>query len=181
MLLSYQKQRGQRRLLTFSLESTVFRRTWWLTRYPTTLSSALQRQDVAIPAAIIHNDLVDVEFDVGLLEGIAFKIVWTSGGLVNVNRIGRSVQLSASEHSSDCLEDRYCVKTVHSTAAPADPVTGLTSTSRCLHMVGLEILFDRHSTDGEFGRIDAVAFGAATIALVSSFAATPLDRLLHLV
>lgn len=171
--MGYQKQRGQRRLMAFSLKSPF--RTWWLTRYPTTLSSALQRQDVAIPAAIIHNDLVDVGFDVWLLEVIAFGIVWTSGGLVNVNRIGRNVQLSASEHSSDRLEDRYCVKTVHSTAAPADPMTGFTSTSRCLHMVKLEMLFDRHSADGEFGRYDVVAFGAATVALVSSHCSHPLE------
>lgn len=41
-----------------------------------------------------------------------------------LNKVGRMIQHSVSEQSSDCLEDKCCVNTVHSTAAQAAPTTG---------------------------------------------------------
>ena len=77
--------------------------------------------------ATIHNEIEDA-----LLEVLGFSRI------VLVNRIGRIAQHKASDGTSASLEDKYWLRKVHSTAAPADATTGSmpsSESSRGVHIV----------------------------------------------
>lgn len=65
----------------------------------------------------------------GLVKGVALGILLMCDRLAILNRIGNIIQHSVSEQSSDSLEDRYCVNTVHSTAAQTGPAIGSMSSN----------------------------------------------------
>ncbi|KAF7540544.1 hypothetical protein G7Z17_g12164 [Cylindrodendrum hubeiense] len=145
---------------------------------PTILLSALKAQDVEMAIATIHNDREDEDCVWGLLEEIDLGIMFTSDRLVDLNRIGSIIQPSISEQNSDCLEDRHCINTVHSVAAPADLVIGSMSENCGFHMVRLTLyvkaLSRRHSAELKFYSQDARTDFEASSVLGSRLMSTPL-------
>lgn len=63
-----------------------------------------------------------------------------------LQRIGRIIQPTISEPSSDRLDDRHCVNTEHATAAPADLVTGSIWSDRGIHIIKPEDLWGWRSS-----------------------------------
>lgn len=89
--------------------------------------SAANRQAVARPAATTHNDHEDADWsgpDLAERGGVALELVLRAGSFAILNRTGSSSQHSVSDQSSDGLDDKCRANTVHSAAAPANPVTG---------------------------------------------------------
>ena len=89
--------------------------------------------------ATIHNDIEDVDPDVGSLTKPLLKRMSLFDRRITANRIGTNIQHKISEESSDCLEDRYWVTVVHKTAAPVDATTGLTILNCDFHILGLMV------------------------------------------
>jgi hypothetical protein len=89
-----------------------------------------------MPAATTHDDFGDRIRDPGLVERVALRDIFVSGGLVNANRSGKMIQQRASELSSSCLEEKYSVNTAKKIAALHDPVIGSISFSCDFHIFG---------------------------------------------
>lgn len=77
-------------------------------------------------SATSHNDAAVAGWGSGLPKGASPQVLLSScfRRPITLKTIGSNTQPSVSDHNSDCLDARRCVKTLHRRAAAVEVVIG---------------------------------------------------------